>query len=217
MVGVHRLIQQQHIGGRQDCLPDSADHSPLSPLREIGYALDLRIHLPDSSSGWAGPGFDSRTLAAAELPTPPYRDGGATGFRIDPWERLVFFLPTPGAARPQGLSGTPLRRSAGLEELFGRYFPRSRTQRCQKHAKANACWRVRQREREGFPKDLNKVFHAARESPARAAFHEFKAKWGQVFPSAVAVIEKDFDALPRFFQFDPPTGPFCEPPTRLSV
>ena len=62
---------------------------------------------------------------------------------------------------------------------------------------------MRQREREGFPKDLNKVFHAARESPARAAFHEFKAKWGQVFPSAVAVIEKDFDALPRFFQFDP--------------
>ena len=56
---------------------------------------------------------------------------------------------------------------------------------------------------EEFSKDLDKIFHAARESQARTALHEFKAKWGQVFPSAVAVIEKDIDALPRFFQFDP--------------
>ena len=91
----------------------------------------------------------------------------------------------------------------GLEELFGRYFPRSRMQRCQKHAKANACRRVRQREREGFSKDLNKVFYASRESQARAAFHEFKDKWAEPSPSAVAVIEKDLDALVRFFQFDP--------------
>ena len=91
----------------------------------------------------------------------------------------------------------------GLEELFGRYFPRAQTQRCQKHAKANACRRVRKREREEFSKDLNKIFYAPQESQARAALHEFKAKWGQSFPSAVAVIEKDFDALLRFFQFDP--------------
>ena len=48
-----------------------------------------------------------------------------------------------------------------------------------------------------------KIFYAPRESQARAALHELKAKWGQSFPSAVAVIEKDFDALLRFFQFDP--------------
>ncbi len=30
-----------------------------------------------------------------------------------------------------------------------------------------------------------------------------KAKWNESFPSAVAVIEKDLDALLRFFQFDP--------------
>ena len=91
----------------------------------------------------------------------------------------------------------------GREELFGRYFPRAQTQRCQKHAQANACRRVRQREREEFSKDLNKIFYASRESQARAAFHDAMAKWGESFPSAVAVIEKDFDALVRFFQFDP--------------
>ena len=62
---------------------------------------------------------------------------------------------------------------------------------------------MRKREREEFSKDLNKIFYASRESQARAAFHECKAKWGESFPSAVAVIEKDFDALVRFFQFDP--------------
>ena len=91
----------------------------------------------------------------------------------------------------------------GREELCGRYFPRAQTQRCQKHAQANACRPVRQREREEFSKDLNKIFYASRESQARAAFHECKAPWGQSFPSAVALIEKDSDALLRFFPFDP--------------
>src|SRR5207247_7784287 len=41
----------------------------------------------------------------------------------------------------------------GLQALFKRFFPRSQTQRCQKHAKANACRRVRKKERELFSKD----------------------------------------------------------------
>ena len=42
-------------------------------------------------------------------------------------------------------------------------------------------------------------------TPYRAIFDQWSSdpKWGQSFPSAVAVIEKDFDALLRFFQFDP--------------
>lgn len=91
----------------------------------------------------------------------------------------------------------------GLEALFGRYFPRAQTQRCQKHAKANACRRVRKREREAFAKDLNRIFYASQQSQARTAFHELKAQWGRSFPGAVAIIEKDLDALLRFFQFDP--------------
>ena len=33
----------------------------------------------------------------------------------------------------------------GLEGLFQKFFPRAQTQRCQTHAKANACRRVRRR------------------------------------------------------------------------
>lgn len=35
-----------------------------------------------------------------------------------------------------------------LEQIFKRFFPGAQTQGCQKHAKANACRRVRKKERE---------------------------------------------------------------------
>src|SRR6266567_2312742 len=91
----------------------------------------------------------------------------------------------------------------GLESIFQRFFPRAQTQRCQKHAKANACRRVRKQERERFSKDLNAIFYAPTQSAARAAFFALKQQWGRLFPSAVQIIEKDFDSLLTFFQFDP--------------
>src|SRR5207237_1410658 len=91
----------------------------------------------------------------------------------------------------------------GLEAIFQRFFPRSQTQRCQKHAKANACRRVRKQERELFSKDLNAIFYAPTQSAARAAFFTLKQQWGRLFPSAVQIIEKDLDSLLTFFQFDP--------------
>jgi hypothetical protein len=79
---------------------------------------------------------------------------------------------------------------------------RAQTQRCQKHAKANACRRVRVKEREQFSKDLNRVFYAPSESAARVAFFGFKEQWGRLFPSAVQIIDKDLDCLWTFLQFD---------------
>jgi transposase-like protein len=48
----------------------------------------------------------------------------------------------------------------GLAQTFKRFFPRAQTQRCQKHAKANARRRVRKKERELFSKALNTIFYA---------------------------------------------------------
>ena len=90
----------------------------------------------------------------------------------------------------------------GLEDLFKGFSRRAQTQRCQKHAKARACQRVRKAEREEFSKDVNRIFYAPNESAARSSFHELKAKWGRLFPSAVGILEKDLDSLLTFFQFD---------------
>jgi len=91
----------------------------------------------------------------------------------------------------------------GLEATFKRFFSRAQTQSRQKHAKANACRRVRKKEREMFSRDLNGIFYAPNESAARTAFFALKDRWARLFPSAVQIIEKDLDSLLTFFQFDP--------------
>jgi putative transposase len=121
--------------------------------------------------------------------------------RVDLWESVFQSLAERGLNREAVELGI-MDGLAGLEALFKRFFPRAQTQRCQKHAKANACRRVRVKEREPFSKDLNKVFYAASESAARVAFFALKEQWGRQFPSAVQIIEKDLDSLLTFLQFD---------------
>lgn len=62
----------------------------------------------------------------------------------------------------------------GPESVFKRFFSRAQTQRCQKHAKANACRQVQKAEREEFSKNLNQTFYAANEAVARTAFFALK-------------------------------------------
>ena len=122
--------------------------------------------------------------------------------RVDLWESVFRSLTERGlnqeAVELGIMDGLP-----GLAALFQRFFPRAQTQRCQKHAKANACRRVRKKEREAFSKDLNRIFYAASESAARVAFFSLREQWGRLFPSAVQILERDLDSLLTFFQFDP--------------
>jgi putative transposase len=122
--------------------------------------------------------------------------------RADLWESVLRDLVDRGLNREAVelgiMDGLP-----GLEAIFQRFFPRAQTQRCQKHAKANACRRVRKQERDLFSKHLNGIFYAPTESAARTAFFALKQAWGRSFPSAVQIIEKDLDSLLTFFQFDP--------------
>jgi len=121
--------------------------------------------------------------------------------RMDLWESVFRSLLERGLNREAVelgiMDGLP-----GLESVFQRFFPRARTQRCQKHAKANACRQVRKAEREEFSKDLNQVFYAVNEAAARTAFFVVKDRWDRLFPSAVGRVEKDLDSLLTFFQFD---------------
>jgi putative transposase len=89
-----------------------------------------------------------------------------------------------------------------LEEVFKTHFGRSRTQRCQVHAKRNALRRVRKADREAFGAGISAVFYAESEAEARRNFYAFKDRWQTQFPGAVKVIERDLDSLLTFFQFD---------------
>ena len=90
----------------------------------------------------------------------------------------------------------------GLETLCKRFGHRAQTLRWQKHAEANACRRVRVKQREQFSEDLNKVFYAPSESVARVAFFILEEQWARLFPSAVQIIERDLDSLLTFLQLD---------------
>src|SRR5438067_11061849 len=92
---------------------------------------------------------------------------------------------------------------------FSASFPDRRRSVASKHAKANACRRVRKQERELFSKDLNAIFYAPTQSAARAAFFTLKQQRGRLFPSAVQIIEKDADSLLTCFQFDPTYWTVC--------
>ena len=121
--------------------------------------------------------------------------------RADLWESILGSLIERGL-NPEAVELGIMDGLPGLATIFQRFFPRAQTQRCQRHAKANACRRVRKKEREQFSKDLNAIFYASSESAARAAFFLLKHQWGRLFPSAVQIIEKDLDSLLTFFQFD---------------
>jgi putative transposase len=121
--------------------------------------------------------------------------------KADLWESVFRDLTERGLDR-QAVELGIMDGLPGLEPTFQKFFPRAQTQRCQKHAKANACRRVRKKERELFSKALNAIFYAPTESEARVAFFKVKEQWGRAFPSAVQVIEKDLDSLLTFFQFD---------------
>lgn len=117
------------------------------------------------------------------------------------WEQLFQDLADRGLAMEAVelgiMDGLP-----GLETAFTRAFPRAQTQRCQKHAAGNALRRVAKADRETFHRELNQIFYGPSEAEARKAFHTLKAQWGRTYPGAVSVIERDLDALVRFFQFD---------------
>src|SRR2546429_6969009 len=68
----------------------------------------------------------------------------------------------------------------GLESIFQRFFPRAQTQRCQKHAKANACRRGRQTERGNFSKDVHPLFFVPTQSAGRGAFFALRRHRGRL-------------------------------------
>ncbi len=101
--------------------------------------------------------------------------------RVDLWESVFTSLVQRGfpteAVELGIMDGLP-----GLEAVFKRFFPRAQTQRCQKHARANACRRVRVKEREAFSKDVNKILYASSESAAGVAFFALKEQGAGCFP-----------------------------------
>ena len=79
--------------------------------------------------------------------------------RADLWESVFGSLADRGLNREAVELGI-MDGLAGLESAFRRFFPRAQTQRCQKHAKANACRRAREKGQEMLSTTPPPIFYA---------------------------------------------------------
>jgi transposase-like protein len=103
----------------------------------------------------------------------------------------------PSAVRIGVMDGLP-----GLENLFLQTFPKSVTQRCWRHALANAIAKSPQRLRDSFHQLSAKVMKASSENDARVAFQSLKQVMGTDAQRAVHCLEKDLDSLLTHYKFD---------------
>jgi len=88
-----------------------------------------------------------------------------------------------------------------LETAFREEFPQARTQRCQVHGARNVIAKVSQTHKAEVASDLRHVFYASSREHSHVAFERFREKWGKVFPSAVAALERSLEACLTFYDF----------------
>lgn len=104
--------------------------------------------------------------------------------RLELWEDIFLRLTERGLNREAVALGM-MDRLPSLKAAFRRFIPRARTQRCQEHANPNVCRKMRKREREGFSKGINKIFHAPNEVaalPATYGIRSIIASWSERSP-----------------------------------
>lgn len=114
------------------------------------------------------------------------------------WE--VFFA----QLRDRGFLGSQLQLiivdgHRGLANAADLFFPQTPQQRCWAHKLRNALQHLPLKLRESCKADARDMYNAGSYTQAVRAFKSWSALWRSVSPATVAVIEKDLEALLRFY------------------
>jgi transposase-like protein len=88
----------------------------------------------------------------------------------------------------------------GLLAALEVIYPKIEHQHCWAHKSRNVLDKVSKRDREKVKRDLNKISHAINRKEAVAAYWKFCAKYRNIYPKAVASLEKNIDELLTFYQ-----------------
>lgn len=88
----------------------------------------------------------------------------------------------------------------GLHGALEIVYPRIAYQRCWAHKTRNVLDKVRKKDQEAVKKALNRISHASNQREAAQAYWRFARSWREVYPKAVACLEKDLDDLLTFFR-----------------
>ena len=89
----------------------------------------------------------------------------------------------------------------GVETVFKEEFPNAKVQRCQVHVARNVLAKVPKKLKKEVADDMRSIFYASSRKKAMEFFEEFKEKWQDTIPSAVACLERSINACLTFFSF----------------
>ena len=90
----------------------------------------------------------------------------------------------------------------GLEKLFQEIFSNSVTQRCWVHSLRNAINKAPKRLQQPFKEMVHKIMYAASKQDAENALKNLKIVMNDDAKRAVNTIDKDFESLTQYFNFD---------------
>ena len=116
------------------------------------------------------------------------------------WREFFKDLKTRGL-NPQGVTLGIMDGLPGLETVFKEEFPKAKVQRCQVHVARNVLAKVPKKIKKEVADDMRSIFYASSKEKAMEFFEEFREKWQDTIPSAVACLERSINSCLTFFSF----------------
>jgi transposase-like protein len=144
----------------------------------------------------------------------------AFGITMDGVEEMIDFYPAASESQScwevflndlyrRGLWGDRCRLivtdgGTGLHAALEIVYPKIAYQRCWAHKTRNILDKVQKSDQELVKSALNRISHASNHREATQAYWRFCSRWREVYPKAVACLERDLDDLLTFFQVQQP-------------
>jgi putative transposase len=93
---------------------------------------------------------------------------------------------------------------AGLHAALQIVYPKIPFQRCWAHKTRNVLDKVKKGDQQAVKAALHRISHASNHREATQGYWRFCSRWREVYPKAVACLERDLDDLLTFFQIQQP-------------
>jgi len=89
----------------------------------------------------------------------------------------------------------------GIEQAIEAVFPDAQYQGCVVHVLRNSLKYVSYKDRHAFARDMKAIYRAATEEAALMALDALQQAWGEEYPLAVQVWEKNWNRISTMFRF----------------
>jgi len=126
------------------------------------------------------------------------------GLWISETESAKYWLSVLTEIRNRGVKDILIITSdglSGIEESIKSIYPESEYQGCVVHVIRNSMKYVSHRDMKEFAKDMKSVYKAPTEESAMLSLEELRTKWGEKYPLAIDVWERNWDRISTMFRF----------------